>query len=87
MAAAAQSARLTMMEIELQGELAQLTWRAAAGRSGAELADARSLVVDAIAGRRADRARTLVEQQLGEETLRLIDDHIRLMRERAGEEG
>jgi DNA-binding FadR family transcriptional regulator len=87
MAAAAQSARLTMMEIELQGELAQLTWRAAAGRIGSELADARLLVVDAIAGRRADRARTLVEQQLGEETLRLIDDHIRLMRDRAGQEG
>ena len=86
-AAAAQSARLTMTEIELQGELAQLTWRAPAGRSGVGLADARQLVVEAIAGRRADRARTLVEEQLEEETLLLIDDHIRLMRGSTGEEG
>jgi DNA-binding FadR family transcriptional regulator len=87
LAASAQSARLTMMEIELQGELAQLTWQASTehpGRSGEALAGARRRVVDAVARRRPDQARRLVEQQLGEETLRLIDDHIRLMRGRVG---
>jgi DNA-binding FadR family transcriptional regulator len=84
MAASAQSARLTMMEIELQGELAQLTWQASSGRSGQALAEERREVVDAIASRQPDRARSLVEAQLGEETLRLIDDHIRLMRGRVG---
>lgn len=84
MAASAQSARLTMMEIELQGELAQLTWQTAAGRSGRALAGARRRVVDAVSRRRPDQARRLVEQQLGDETLRLIDDHIRLMRGRVG---
>jgi hypothetical protein len=40
--------------------------------------------VDAIARRQPDRARRLVEAQLGDETLRLIDVHIRLMRGRVG---
>jgi DNA-binding FadR family transcriptional regulator len=84
MAASAQSARLTMMEIELQGELAQLTWQASSGRSGQALAEERRGVVDAIARRQPDRARRLVEAQLGDETLRLIDVHIRLMRGRVG---
>lgn len=83
LAAAAQSTRLTMLEIELQGELAQLTWQGVTGGDGPALSDSRRRVVDAVARRRGDEARRLVERQLEEETLRLVDDHIRLLRDRA----
>jgi DNA-binding FadR family transcriptional regulator len=86
-AAAAQSVRLTMLEIELQGELAQLGWRADGGRAPAEVAAGRREVVEAIARRRPEEARRLTEEQLGEDTLQLIDAHIALMRGTVGQGG
>jgi DNA-binding FadR family transcriptional regulator len=80
MAAAAQSVRLTMKEIELQGELAQLAWQPMAEVVRRERAKVRRAVAAAIAGRKPVRARRLIEEQLAEETRRLIEDHIELTR-------
>ena len=80
LAAAAQSARLTMLEIELQGELAELTWRSRRLRAR-ELSEGRLAVVDAIAARDPDRARHLTQHQLAEVIRQLIEDHIALTRD------
>jgi DNA-binding FadR family transcriptional regulator len=87
-AAAAQSVRLTMQEIGLQGELAQLSWPLTtdAGHR-ARLAAGRGAIADAIAGRDGDQARKLTEAQLREDTQRLIAEHIELTRGTADEEG
>lgn len=84
LAAAAQSVRLTMLEIELQGELAQLAWRRALDGMPEEISAGRRAVVDAIARRRPDRARRLTETQLADDTRRLIEAHIELTREMGG---
>lgn len=80
LAAAAQSVRLTRQEIELQGELAQLTWVQAEGAAGVELSADRGAVVAALARRRGDRARRLVEEQLDEQTRLLVDAHLAMAR-------
>jgi len=87
LAAAAQSVRLTTLEIELQGELAELAWLRPR-RSAADLAAGRLAVAEAVARRRGDRARRLVEEQVAEDTRLLVDDHISLARAgRAGTGG
>lgn len=86
LAAAAQSVRLTMLEIELQGELAQLAWLRPR-RAPAELAAGRLVVAEAVARRRGDRARRLVEEQVAEDTRLLVDDHIALTRAGRAAEG
>lgn len=81
LAAAAQSARLTLQEVELQGELAQLSWPRSEGPDEfGRIADRRTEVVEAIAGRDAELARSLTEGQLAEDTRRLIEEHIALTR-------
>jgi DNA-binding FadR family transcriptional regulator len=80
MAAAAQSVRLTMKEIELQGELAQLAWQPVPEQLRAERSRARRAVAAAIGARKPTRARRLIEEQLAEETRRLVEDHIELTR-------
>ena len=81
LAAAAQSVRLTMQEIELQAELGQLLQ--GAPRSAAELAGAVARlrrVVDAIEARDGDLARRFTEEHVAESTVRLIEVHVRLTR-------
>ncbi|MGH8826348.1 MAG: FadR/GntR family transcriptional regulator [Jiangellaceae bacterium] len=88
LAAAAQSVRLTLQEIELQGELAQMSWpsmTASADRD--QLAISRLAVVEAIAQRDAGKARQLTEDQIAEDTRRLIEDHIELTRASVDEGG
>ena len=68
-AAAAQSLRLTMQEIELQAELGQLLW--GTPRTAAELGRAvanHRQVVDAIEARDGELARRITEAHLGEVT-------------------
>jgi DNA-binding FadR family transcriptional regulator len=84
LAAAAQSVRLTRQEIDLQGELAQLSW-GHAGPAAAELGQARAAVVAALARRRPGVARRLVEAQVDEQTRLLVDAHLALARARTGE--
>ena len=85
LAAAAQSVRLTRQEVELQGELAQLTWAHPGPDAAAELARARGAVVAALARRRPDPARRLVEAQLDDQTRLLVDAHLALARAGAKE--
>lgn len=80
LAAAAQSVRLTRQEVDLQGELAQLSWVQAGEDSRADLSRGRAAVVAALAGRQPDRARRLVEEQLAEQTRLLIDAHLAFTR-------
>lgn len=82
-AAAAQSARLTRLEIEIQGDLAQVMWRLRQDRSPASVASDRAAVVDAIALHDPDLARRLTESQVAEDTRRLIEDHIAMTRSSA----
>lgn len=84
MAAAAQSARLTRLEIDLQSDLAQLIWRVRPDRRGDVVGEQRGAVVDALADRRPDDARRLTEAQVAEDTRLLIEDHISLTRGSAG---
>lgn len=80
-AAAAQSVRLTMQEVELQAELGQVLW--AATRTPAEVAEAVAAhheVLDAIQTRDAERARLRTEAHIDAVTHRLIDLHIALTR-------
>ncbi len=79
LAAAAQSVRLTTLEIELQGELAELAWLGPR-RSPAELAASRTAVAAAVARRRGERARKLVEELVAEDVRLLVDDHLALVR-------
>jgi DNA-binding FadR family transcriptional regulator len=81
LAAAAQSVRLTLQEIDLQSELSLLQWTRPTGSAPArDTARGRSAVVAALHGRKADRARRLVEQQLAEQTRQWVDTHIELAR-------
>lgn len=82
MAAAAQSARLTRLEIDIQGDLAQVLWRLRPDRSPVAVAAERAAVVDAVAARDGRLARRLTEQQIGEDTRRLIEEHITATRTR-----
>ncbi len=80
-AAAAQSVRLTLQEIELQAELGQLLW--GTPRTAAELAAtiaSHRQVVDAIESRDGALARQLTETHIGEVIARLIDVHLDLTR-------
>jgi DNA-binding GntR family transcriptional regulator len=80
-AAAAQSVRLTLQEIELQAELGQLLW--GTPRTAAELAGtiaSHRQVVDAIEARDGALARQLTEGHIAEVTARLIDVHLDLTR-------
>lgn len=83
MAAAAQSARLTLLEIDIQADLAQVMWRLRPDREPTAVAAERAAVVAALAGHRADQARTLTEEQVMQDTRRLIEDHIAMTRSRA----
>ena len=87
MAAAAQSARLTRLEIEIQGDLAQVMWRLQTDRSAASIAAERAAVVEAVARHDGDRARRLTEEQVGEDSRRLIEEHIAISRSSAVLEG
>lgn len=80
-AAAAQSVRLTMQEIDLQAELGQLLW--GAPRTPAELAatlESHRQVLDAIEARDGTSARRITETHVGRVTARLIDVHVGLTR-------
>lgn len=83
MAAAAQSARLTRLEIEIQGQLAQVMWRLRSDREPASVAAERAEVVEAVSRHQTDRARQLTETQVAEDTRRLIEDHIAMTRSSA----
>ncbi|UNX56634.1 GntR family transcriptional regulator (plasmid) [Georgenia sp. TF02-10] len=83
MAAAAQSARLTRLEIEIQGDLAQVMWRLRPDRSAGSVAAERAAVVEAVARHDGDRARALTEAQVAEDTRLLIEDHITMTRSTA----
>lgn len=85
MAAAAQSARLTRLEIEVQGDLAQVMWRLQPDRSPAAVAAERGAVVEQVALHHADRARRLTEEQVAADTRRRIEDHIALTRASAAQ--
>lgn len=86
LAASAQSVRLTMLEIELQGELAQLAWLRPR-ETPHQLSARMRAVTDAVARRRGDRARRLVEEQVAEDTRLLVDDHIAMTRAGSAESG
>ncbi|HEY5788613.1 MAG TPA: FCD domain-containing protein [Microlunatus sp.] len=80
-AAAAQSARLTLQEFQLQAELGQVLW--AIPRSPAEIADAvaaHQTVLAAVQARDAEAARDRTEAHVDLVTHQLIDVHIRLTR-------
>ena len=80
-AAAAQSVRLALQEIELQAELGQLLW--GTPRSAPELASTvanHHQVVDAIEARDGALARRITEDHIVEVTGHLIDVHLRLTR-------
>ncbi len=83
MAAAAQSARLTRLEIDVQFDLAQVMWRLRSDRAPAAVAEERGRVVDAVAEHRGDLARQLTEAQVAEDTRRLVEDHIAMSRSSA----
>jgi len=86
LAAAAQSARLTRMEVELQGELAQLAWQHS--RPDPETtSQARLALVTAVEHADAVEARRLAEEQITELTRRLIDGHLALTREQTSQAG
>ena len=88
LAAAAQSVRLTLQEIDLQSELSLLPWPWPAGSATAqETSRGREAVVAALRDRRADRARRLVEQQLADQTRRWVDNHIAQARAPRGGDG
>jgi DNA-binding FadR family transcriptional regulator len=81
MAAAAQSVRLTMQEMELHLELGQLPWPPASSPEllGAIVAGHRA-VLDAVEDRDATRARELSEQHVDLRTVWAIDLHLRRLR-------
>jgi DNA-binding FadR family transcriptional regulator len=83
MAAAAQSARLTRLEIDVQFDLAQVMWRLRSDRAPSTVAEERDRVVDAVAEHRGDLARQLTEAQVAEDTRRLVEDHIAMSRSSA----
>jgi len=83
MAAAAQSARLTRLEIDVQFDLAQVMWRLRSERAPRAVAEERDRVVDAVAEHRGDLARQLTESQVAEDTRRLVEDHIAMSRSSA----
>jgi DNA-binding FadR family transcriptional regulator len=83
LAAAAQSVRLTRLEIDIQGDLAQIMWRLRPDRSPTSVAADRSAVVDAVALHQADLARQLTEAKFADDTRRLIEDHIAMTRSNA----
>jgi len=83
MAAAAQSARLTRLEIDVQFDLAQVMWRLRSERAPSAVAEERDRVVDAVAEHRGDLARQLTESQVAEDTRRLVEDHIAMSRSSA----
>jgi DNA-binding GntR family transcriptional regulator len=83
-AAAAQSARLTQQEFQLQAELGQVVW--AILRSPAEVVDvvaAHEAVLSAVRARDAEAARRLTEAHVDLVTHQLIGEHIRLTRGQA----
>jgi DNA-binding FadR family transcriptional regulator len=79
LAAAAQSVRLTLEEIELQGEAGQLPWPAegSTARLG-QLIDSHLLVVDAVARREPEAARSHAETGLTLQTGWLVERHLTL---------
>lgn len=79
LAAASQSARLTRMAVELQGEYAQLATQRVKEDAKA-LAEARLLLADVIERRDEQQARRLAQAQVAERTRSLIDDHLELTR-------
>lgn len=83
MAAAAQSARLTRLEIDVQFDLAQVMWRLRSDRAPGAVAAERDRVVDAVSEHRGDLARQLTEAQVAEDTRRLVEDHIAMSRSSA----
>lgn len=83
MAAAAQSARLTRLEIDVQFDLAQVMWRLRSDRAPSAMATERGRVVDAVSEHRGDLARQLTEAQVAEDTRRLVEDHIAMSRSSA----
>lgn len=85
LAAAAQSMRLTLEEIDLQGEAGQIPWPAEGSASRFErLAAAHRQVVEAIADRDGDLARSRVEAALALQTEWLVERRLELARERHG---
>lgn len=73
-AAAAQSVRLTRAQIDLQSEAGQIPWPAEnSPKRVSEVIAAHTQVVDAIAARKGDRARTLAENHMAVRTAWLIE--------------
>lgn len=81
-AAASQSARLTLVEFELQAELGQVLW-ALAGTAGevAEAVSAHTGVLQAVRDRDGQAARARTEAHIGAVTQRLIQLHMDLTRQ------
>nr|WP_068800454.1 FCD domain-containing protein [Pseudonocardia sp. HH130630-07] len=80
-AAAAQSVRLTMQEIEVQFELGQVLWGAGPAEADpAATVQGHRRVVEAIARRDGGLARALTEEHVAVVTARLVDAHVRLTR-------
>jgi DNA-binding FadR family transcriptional regulator len=85
-AAASQSARLTLVEFELQAELGQVLW-ALAGTAGevAEAVAAHTAVLQAVQNRDGQAARARTEAHIGTVTQRLIQLHMDLTRQPSAE--
>ncbi|GAA2353554.1 FadR/GntR family transcriptional regulator [Nonomuraea africana] len=85
-AAAAQSVRLTRAEIDIQSEVGELLWLPyGEAVDPDEVVRSHRQVIDAIAAREADRARTLTEEHLDRGTERLMEFHWRLVTQDARE--
>lgn len=87
-AAAAQSVRLTREEIEVQFELGQILWGLGPTEADpATTVEGHRRVVEAIAARDAELARTLTEAHVALVTARLVETHVRLARHGGRETG
>lgn len=79
LAAAAQSVRLTLEEIELQGEAGQMPWPAEGSTERVDrLLTGHRQVVEAVADRDGGLARSRVEESLAAQTEWLVERHLEL---------
>jgi DNA-binding FadR family transcriptional regulator len=79
LAAAAQSVRLTLEEIELQGEAGQMPWPAEGSTERVDrLLTGHRQVVEAVADRDGGLARSKVEESLAVQTEWLVERHLEL---------
>ena len=84
LAAAAQSVRMTTLEIELQAEVAQFPLSDPGSEARAEVVKGRRALVSAVARGNGTRARTLAEEQVGRHAVHLIESKLALTRRNRG---